>query len=129
MAIVNNNSGKTMGNNSIPSADAGLTCVIAEGTVIEGTFICSENVRLDGKINGEVKVDKKLVMGTSGVIEGTINASNTAIQGKIEGDLTVAETLQLLSTAQINGNISANTISVEEGAIYNGKISVTGKKR
>ncbi|MFZ4545331.1 MAG: bactofilin family protein [Saprospiraceae bacterium] len=129
MSIVNNNSGKVSTGNSMPGADSGLTCVIAEGTVIEGTFICSENVRLDGKINGEVKVDKKLVMGPSGVIDGTINAMNTAIQGKIEGDISVTEALQLFSTAQINGNINAGSISVEEGAVYNGKISVAGKKK
>jgi cytoskeletal protein CcmA (bactofilin family) len=109
--------------------DAGLTCVIAEGTVIDGKFTCSENVRLDGKIIGEVKVQKKLVMGTSGIIEGTINATNTAVQGKIVGNLKVDESLQLLSTANVQGDITATSMNVEEGAVYNGKINVAGRKK
>jgi cytoskeletal protein CcmA (bactofilin family) len=109
--------------------DSGATCVIAEGTVIDGKFTCSENVRLDGKIIGEVKVQKKLVMGTSGIIEGTINATNTAVQGKIVGNLKVEESLQLLATANIQGDINANAMSVEEGAVYNGKINVVGRKK
>lgn len=109
--------------------DSGLTCVIAEGTVIEGAFKCTENVRLDGKITGEVQVDKKLVMGTTGFIHGTIDATNTAVQGKIQGNLHVKETLQLLATANINGDINANTLTVEEGAVYNGKVNVAGKKK
>jgi cytoskeletal protein CcmA (bactofilin family) len=74
-------------------------------------------------------VQKKLVMGTSGIIEGTINATNTAVQGKIVGNLKVDESLQLLSTANVQGDITATSMNVEEGAVYNGKISVAGRKK
>lgn len=37
--------------------DGVATTVIAKGTTIDGKFECSENVRLDGVIQGEVKVD------------------------------------------------------------------------
>lgn len=123
MAFGQNN---TPTNNITP--DSGLTCVISEGTVIDGKFTCAENVRLDGKITGEVNVQKKLFMGNSGIIEGTINTANMAVQGKVKGNLKVTEALQLHGTANIDGDISANTMSIEEGAVYNGKINVTGKK-
>ncbi len=129
MAFGQNNSNTPTNAAAAVGNDSGLTCVIAEGTVIDGKFTCAENVRLDGKITGEVQVQKKLVMGPSGIIEGIINATNTAIQGKIKGNLKVSENLQLLSTANINGDINANSMSVEEGAVYNGKINVTGKKK
>jgi cytoskeletal protein CcmA (bactofilin family) len=129
MAFGQNNQKPTATNAVATTPDSGLTCVIAEGTVIDGKFTCTENVRLDGKITGEVEVQKKLVMGASGFIEGTIKATNTAVQGKIKGNLKVNETLQLLATANINGDIQANTLSVEEGAVYNGKINIAGKKK
>jgi len=129
MALVNNNAGKSNTGNMVSTTEAGLTCVIAEGTIIEGTFICSENVRLDGKINGEVKVDKRLVMGSSGVIDGKVSAMSTAIQGKLDGDITVTETIQIMSSATVKGNINAGSIGIEEGAMYNGNISITGKKK
>lgn len=129
MAFGQNNQKPTNSTTLTSPSDAGLTCVIAEGTVIDGKFTYTENVRLDGKITGEVEVQKKLVMGTSGFIEGTIKATNTAVQGKIKGNLKVNESLQLLSTANINGDIQANTLSVDEGAIYNGKINIAGKKK
>ena len=129
MALVNNNAGKSTTGNMVSNAEAGLTCVIAEGTIIEGTFTCSENVRLDGKINGEVKVDKRLVMGSSGVIDGKVSAMSTAIQGKLDGDITVTETIQIMSSATVKGNINAGSIGIEEGAMYNGNISITGKKK
>jgi cytoskeletal protein CcmA (bactofilin family) len=111
-----------------PAVENGLTCVIAEGTKIEGKFTSTENVRLDGQIVGEVNITKKLVMGTTSFIDGNINSQNTAVQGKVKGNLNVSETLQLLGTANVDGQIVAKSFIVDEGAVYNGKLSVSGKK-
>jgi cytoskeletal protein CcmA (bactofilin family) len=106
------------------------TTVIAKGTVIEGKFICSENVRLDGSVNGEVRVEKRIVMGDGSTVNGNIFARDAAIKGRIKGDLNVKEALHLMDTAIIEGNISARTMVVDEGARYNGacKIGDTGAK-
>jgi cytoskeletal protein CcmA (bactofilin family) len=100
--------------------DNGQTTVIAKGTVMEGKFNCTENVRLDGTIKGEVKVDKRLVMGEGSQVEGNIHAQNATIKGRIKGDIHVKEALHLMDSAVIEGNISARTMVVEEGARYNG---------
>lgn len=100
------------------------TTVIAKGTVIEGKFICSENVRLDGSVNGEVKVDKRLVMGDGSTVNGNIFARDAAIKGRIKGDVNVKEALHLMDTAVIEGNISARTMIVDEGAKYNGSCKI-----
>ena len=63
-----------------------MTTVIAKGTTIEGKFACSENVRLDGAIHGEVQVDKRFVMGEGSYVQGNTHARNAAIKGKIKGD-------------------------------------------
>jgi cytoskeletal protein CcmA (bactofilin family) len=97
-----------------------LTTVIAKGTKIEGKFSCTENVRLDGEIHGEVKVDKRFVMGDTSYVKGNITARDASIKGKIKGDIVVKEALHLLDTAVIEGNIVAKTMVVEEGARYNG---------
>ncbi|MBK6931132.1 MAG: polymer-forming cytoskeletal protein [Saprospirales bacterium] len=100
------------------------TTVIAKGATIEGKFACSDNVRLDGAIHGEVQVDKRLVMGEGSYIQGNIHARDASIKGKIKGDIFVIEGLHLLETAVIEGNISAKTIIVEEGARYNGSCKI-----
>ena len=100
--------------------DGAVTTVIAKGTVIEGTFACAENVRLDGAIHGEVKVEKRLVMGDTSYVQGNINARDAAIKGKIKGDISVKEVLHLMDTAVIEGNIAAKAMVMDEGARYNG---------
>lgn len=104
--------------------DSAGTTVIAKGTTIEGKFACGENVRLDGAIHGEVKVDKRFVMGDGSYVQGNISARDAAIKGKIKGDVFVKEALHLMDTAIIEGNITAKTMVVEEGARYNGSCRI-----
>lgn len=104
--------------------DGVATTVIAKGTTIEGKFACGENVRLDGAIHGEVKVDKRFVMGDGSYVQGNIAARDAAIKGKIKGDIVVREALHLLDTAVIEGNITAKTMVVDEGARYNGSCRI-----
>lgn len=104
--------------------DNASTTVIAKGTTIEGKFACGENVRLDGAIHGEVKVDKRLVMGDGSYVQGNIVARDAAIKGKIKGDIHVKEALHLMDSAIIEGNITAKTMVVDEGARYNGSCRI-----
>ncbi len=109
---------------AINDKDNASTTVIAKGTTIDGKFACSENVRLDGAIHGEVKVDKRFVMGDGSYVQGNIVARDAAIKGKIKGDIHVKEALHLMDTAVIEGNITAKTMVVDEGARYNGSCRI-----
>ncbi|MBL7825194.1 MAG: polymer-forming cytoskeletal protein [Saprospiraceae bacterium] len=100
------------------------TTVIAKGATIEGKFECGENVRLDGAIHGEVKVEKRFVMGEGSYVQGNITARDAAIKGKIKGDVFVKEALHLMESAVIEGNITAKTMVVDEGARYNGSCKI-----
>lgn len=96
------------------------SCVISKGTVIEGTFKTTEDLRLDGTIIGEIQ-SEKVVMGETGKIEGVINCTDSSIKGRIEGEINVKGLLHLLSTALIKGKIKAKKMVVDEGASYNGE--------
>jgi cytoskeletal protein CcmA (bactofilin family) len=111
-------------NLGINDKEGGATTVIAKGTTIEGKFKCIENVRLDGTIIGEVKVDKRFVMGEGSSVQGNISARDASIKGRIKGDVHVKEALHLMDTAIIEGNITAKTMIVEEGARYNGACKI-----
>lgn len=100
------------------------TCVISKGAEIEGKFSSKEDLRLDGRIIGEVDCTNRIVMGESGYVKGVIKANEAVIMGEVEGDLNISGALTLKSTAKIKGNIVAKLMSVDEGAIYNGECKI-----
>ncbi|HMO38720.1 MAG TPA: polymer-forming cytoskeletal protein [Saprospiraceae bacterium] len=105
-----------------PSSSA--NCVVAKGTKIEGNFRSPENIRLDGTVVGEVRCDKKLVMGEGSLVEGKIFAQDAVVMGAVKGDVQITETLHLQGTAKIEGNITAKAMIVDEGAVFNGDCKV-----
>ena len=115
--------GSTTYSNS--SSNEGFSsCVIAQGTKIEGNFQSGENVRLDGTVIGDFSCEKKLVVGKDGRVEGNIRARDAVVMGTVIGDLFISGLLQLDKTAVISGNITTVAISVEEGARYDGRCKV-----
>jgi cytoskeletal protein CcmA (bactofilin family) len=103
---------------------SGATCVISKDTMIKGSFTADQDVRMDGKVTGDVYCTKRLVMGETGYIEGKVKASDAIIMGKIEGEVIVKNNLHLKETAVIHGNITARQVTVEEGAQYNGECRI-----
>ena len=97
------------------------TCTVAKGTKIQGNFHSAENIRLDGAIVGEVRCDKKLVMGEGSRLEGKIFANDAVVMGRVEGDLTIQGVLHLTASARIKGNINTRHLIVDEGAKYEGQ--------
>ncbi|MFT4663862.1 MAG: cytoskeletal protein CcmA (bactofilin family) [Polaribacter sp.] len=97
------------------------SCVIADGTVIEGMIKCSKGIRLDGKVVGDVFCDQRFVMGDKGMVEGAVKCNESVISGNIHGEISVKGLLHLLGSAFIKGKIMASKMIVDEGAKYSGE--------
>ena len=93
---------------------------IVEGTNIVGDIKSESNIRIDGYVKGTVTTKGRLVLGTTGKIEGEISCRNADLEGKLNGIIQVSELLSLKSTAILNGEISTNKLSIEPGAIFSG---------
>jgi len=98
---------------------------IAPGTHIEGKFTTTEDLRMDGRVTGEIVCQKKFVMGEHGHVNGEIECMDSSIKGKILGSIKVKGLLHLLSTAKIEGKIFTKKMVVDEGAAYSGECHVS----
>jgi cytoskeletal protein CcmA (bactofilin family) len=94
---------------------------IAKGTVIEGNIEAHGNIRIDGKVIGNIKCKSKVAMGESSKVEGNILSQNAEIAGEIKGMIEISELLVLKPTGIVNGDIVANKMVVEVGGAFNGQ--------
>lgn len=115
-------------NSSQKSTSNSKTSVIAEGTTITGDFNTNENLRIDGTINGDVKCEKRLVIGSNGMINGKIEAAEIVINGKMKGEAISKGIINLGSNSKCEGIITALSLSIDEGAIFNGNFIVKKNK-
>jgi cytoskeletal protein CcmA (bactofilin family) len=106
--------------NNAKDLKAGSINIVGLGTEIKGDLITKGDIRIDGKITGDVKSKAKVVVGQTGEIIGNINAESAEVSGKVSGDITTTEILFLKEPALVSGNILANKLVVENGAVIKG---------
>src|SRR5260221_12301664 len=94
--------------------------VIGKGTVLEGSIETYGNIRIEGRVNGNIKSKSKIALGTGSHVEGNISAQNADIEGEVKGRVDISELLVLKATAVIHGDIITAKLVVEPGAIFNG---------
>jgi cytoskeletal protein CcmA (bactofilin family) len=104
--------------------------IIGKGTVITGHVETTSNIRIEGKVVGDIKTKAKVVLGESCQIEGDVIAQNAEIAGTISGIVEVVDLLVLKSSAHVKGDIIAGKLSVEPGAVFNGacKMGIVAKE-
>jgi len=102
----------------------GILNIIGQGTRITGDLISNGDFRVDGAIEGNVKVGQRLVIGGTGKILGNIEADSATVAGHIKGNLTVKNVLELKPSAKIDGDIITNKMVIEAGAQFNGRCTM-----
>ena len=94
--------------------------MVSEGTEIIGTLKTKSDIRVAGSVDGEAQVDGKIIVASSGHIDGNINATDADIAGRVEGEVHVSSMLTLRQSAVVEGDLYAQSLIVEEGATFNG---------
>jgi cytoskeletal protein CcmA (bactofilin family) len=98
--------------------------IIGKGTSLEGNLNTAGNLRVEGKIGGNIQTKAKVVLGETAVVEGNIIAQTAEISGEVRGTIAVSGLLTLKPTAVINGDITTSKLVFEEGAKFNGKCNM-----
>lgn len=99
---------------------------IAKGTTITGDIISEGDFRIEGSIKGNIKTPGRVVVGKTGIINGTLKSANADIEGKFSGKLLLSDTLSLKSTAHVEGEVIVGKLAVEPGATFNATCSMKG---
>ena len=103
--------------------------MISEGTRLKGTINSQSDIRIAGTVVGEAISKGKLIVTSTGKIEGNVKVSDADIAGKIEGELHVTNKVILRQSAVIDGDTHTKTLIVEEGAQMNGACRMSSDKK
>lgn len=102
---------------------------IAKGTTITGDIISDGDFRIEGTIQGNIKTPGKVVLGKTGIINGTLQGANADIEGKFSGKLMLTDMLSLKSSAFVEGEVSVGKFAVEPGATFNATCVMRGDQK
>lgn len=107
-----------------PNETNGVVNLIGVGTTISGDITSSGDIRVDGTLKGSINTKGKVVVGTTGIVEGDVVCQNADVSGELKAKVSVSELLSLKSTAKLDGDIITNKLAIEPGANFSGSCSM-----
>lgn len=100
---------------------ANATNVLSTGIEILGSIRFSNDMIIDGKVEGEIISEKgRVTIGENAQVKGDISAGEVKLFGKVEGKIN-AERCELKANSRLDGDIKAKMFSMEEGAKHSGR--------
>lgn len=94
-----------------------------QGTI---TFKDPVNLRINGSFEGKLDTRGNLTIGENAKVKANIVGERVIIAGKVTGDVSASHSVTVIAPAVIQGNISTPRLSVTEGALIEGKLSMSG---
>ncbi|NWF50096.1 MAG: polymer-forming cytoskeletal protein [Ignavibacteriaceae bacterium] len=99
--------------------------IISSGVVIEGKVSSNGNIRVDGKIQGNIKAKGSITIGETGEITGEVQAELIVIGGTVNASVQAKEKLTLESKSILKGDIITRILVIEAGARFEGNSKMT----
>jgi cytoskeletal protein CcmA (bactofilin family) len=112
-----------------------IKSLIAHGSRIEGHFIFTEGLRVDGEVVGDIRAGDAqasiLVISETATVIGEIHADHVIINGSINGPVYASELLELQPKARIAGDVHYKALEMHQGAVIAGQLQpmVAGEEK
>jgi cytoskeletal protein CcmA (bactofilin family) len=93
---------------------------------LQGKLIIRSDLVVHGSIEGEVVTTGDIIVEASAVVKARLECRNIQIRGHVEGEVNAQQRLRLGGSGSLQGNIKVGKLHVEDGASFNGSITMAG---
>ncbi len=98
--------------------------VIAKGLVVNGQIDGTGDLKIQGSLQGRIKLDGDCRIEAGGHVDGDVDAKNICLSGKVTGNLQASGRVEIRAAGRIDGNIRVPKIVIIDGASINGDVHV-----
>jgi len=104
------------------------TSVLGPTLRFKGELHADEELLIQGQIEGTITHSQRVVVCGQGTVKANIRAQIIAVEGAVEGDMQAEKSVQIKETARVTGNIHAPSVSIVDGAKFNGNVKMESPK-
>lgn len=99
--------------------------IIGPSIKVKGNFVGQGNIVVEGILEGGLKTAGNVFIGEKSKVLANIEANDAIIGGDVTGNITVKGNMVITKSAKILGDIDCKSLSIEEGAVINGKCTMS----
>ncbi len=101
------------------SSDKSPASVIGPDLTILGNLISKGEVLVEGEVQGDLN-GSQIIIGEKAKVTGSIIADEVVVRGHVMGSIR-GRKVMLQASSHVDGDIYHNTLSIEQGAFFEGK--------
>jgi cytoskeletal protein CcmA (bactofilin family) len=101
-----------------------LMALVPEGGSFKGLVATRGDSRLEGAVEGEVRVGGRVVVGEKARIRARIEAEEIVVAGRVEGDLRARRSVELGPRAVVQGSLTTPRLVTADGSRFDGKLEM-----
>ena len=90
----------------------------------KGEMNFEKGLRLQGRFEGKMNTPGRLHIAKEARMQADVDCGALIVEGDVKGNLSANDRIELKSTARYEGDLRASKLTVDEGAIFNGHVSV-----
>jgi cytoskeletal protein CcmA (bactofilin family) len=98
--------------------------VIDEHSHFDGLYTTTQDLRIEGTAEGEIMCEGTVTIAEHARATATIRAHTVILSGAAEGNIYCREHFMLQPSGRMNGRVYAASLSIEEGAFFNGEFQM-----
>ena len=98
--------------------------IIGPDASFKGELSFEKGMRLMGKFEGRITTPGRLHIAKEARMQGDVESGSIIVEGEVKGNLTAADRIELKQTTRLEGDLRATKLTVDEGAIFSGHVTV-----
>ena len=102
--------------------------LITKGITVSGSIQGHGVIQVEGAVEGEITLDGTVIVASTGLVKGPVQADTIRIAGHVEGNVVARDHLKLENSGVIPGDLPTGSLIIEDGGCLNGRTTMTPKK-
>jgi cytoskeletal protein CcmA (bactofilin family) len=108
-----------------PAVSPAAGTLVGSSARFVGEITGDEDISVQGRVEGNIHVTRRVTVAPSGEIEGDVHARSVVVAGKVKGLIRADERAELLASAVVQGDVRAPKVVIAEGAQLQGSVAMS----
>jgi cytoskeletal protein CcmA (bactofilin family) len=104
--------------------NAEFPTILGPDAKFKGELSFEKGMRLMGSFEGKVNTSGRVHVTKEAKMNADVEATGIIVEGEVHGNLSANDRIELKNSARYEGDLRASKLIVEEGAAFNGHVTV-----
>jgi cytoskeletal protein CcmA (bactofilin family) len=108
-----------------PERDDDDVTVLGRGARLEGDFVISGSIRIDGVFKGRIAAGRNVTLSAEANVQADIEGENVTVAGSLVGNIVARGRAEVSPGGRLQGDVQSGALVVGDGAVFNGRSTMT----